>query len=143
VSQVNCQEEAGISEQNESLVRDAYEAYSRGDKATMLDIIDPGLEWTYLDPSLEDPEPQTCHGREQLQLALEGQAERGLHSHVEEIAACGDKVLVIARTPGIDRQRVRQADDRNFHVLALRHGRVIAMRECRDRTEAQDFAGLS
>src|SRR6266496_3684723 len=106
-----------MSEQNELLVRDAYDAFSRGDIATMLDIVDPGLEWTYLDPSSEDPEPQTCHGRGQLQWALEGQAERGLHSEVEEIAACGDKVMVVVHTPGIDRQRARQADDRNFLVL--------------------------
>jgi hypothetical protein len=70
------QEETGMSEQNESLVRGAYEAYSRGDIARLLEIIDPGLEWTYLDPSVADPEPQTCHGREQLQWALQGQAER-------------------------------------------------------------------
>jgi ketosteroid isomerase-like protein len=132
-----------MSEQNESLVRRAYEAYSRGDTAKLLDIIEPGLEWTYLDPSLADPEPQTCHGREQLQRALEGQAERGLRSEVEEIAASGDKVMVTVHTPGIDRQRVRQADDRNFLVLTLREGRVIAMRACRDRAEARDFAGIS
>ncbi len=100
-----------MSEQNESLVRGAYEAYSRGDTAKLLDIIEPGLEWTYLDPSLADPEPQTCHGRAQLRSALQGQAERGLRSEVEEIAASGDKVMVIVHTPGIDRQRVRQADD--------------------------------
>jgi ketosteroid isomerase-like protein len=132
-----------MSEQNESLVRRAYEAYSRGDTAKLLDIIDPGLQWTYLDPSLAEPEPQTCHGREQLQWALEGRAERGLRSEVEEIAALGDKVMVTVHTPGIDRQRVRQADDRNFLVLTLREGRVIAMRACRDRAEARDFAGLS
>jgi ketosteroid isomerase-like protein len=132
-----------MSKHNESLVRGVYEAYSRGDIAKLLDIIDPGLEWTYLDPTLADPEPQTCHGREQLQWALEGQAERGLHSEVEEIAAYGDKVMVIVRTPGIDRQRARQADDRNVLMLTLREGRVITMRACRDRAEARDFAGLS
>jgi ketosteroid isomerase-like protein len=73
-----------MSEQNESLVRGAYEAYRRGDTAKLLDIIDPGLEWTYLDPSSANPEPQTCHGREQLQSALQGQAERGLRSEEED-----------------------------------------------------------
>lgn len=132
-----------MSEQNKSLIRRAYEAYSRGDIAKLLDIIDPGLEWTYLDPSVADPEPQTCQGREQLQWALQGQAERGLRSEVEEMAASGDKVMVIVHTPGTGRQRVRQADNRNFLVLTLRQGRVIAMRACRDRAEARDFAGLS
>jgi hypothetical protein len=62
---------------------------------------------------------------------------------VEELAASGDKVMVIVHTPGIDRQRAWQADDRNFLVLTLRKGRVIAMRACRDRAEAWDFAALS
>jgi ketosteroid isomerase-like protein len=131
-----------MSEQNESLVRAAYEAYGRGDIAGMMEIIDPDLEWTYLDPSLEDPEPQTCHGRQELRWALEGQAGRGLRSEVEELASHGDKVMVVVRTPGIDRERARQADDRNFLVLTLRQGKVAAMRACRDRGEALRVAGL-
>ena len=132
-----------MSEQNESLVRAAYDAYGRGDLAGLLEIIDPDLEWTYLDPSLEDPEPQTCHGRRELQWALQGQAERGLRSELAELASSGDKVMVVVRTPGIDRQRVRQAGDQNFLVLTLRQGRVVAMRACRDRAEARRVAGLS
>jgi uncharacterized protein len=131
-----------MSEQNEALVRAAYEAYGRGDLAGMLEIIDPDLEWTYLDPSLEDPEPQTCHGRQELQWALQGQANRGLRSELAEVASSGDKVMVVVRTPGIDRQRARPADDQNFLVLTLRQGRVIAMRACRDRAEARRAAGL-
>jgi len=131
-----------MSEQNESLVRAAYEAYGRGDIAGMLDIIDPDLEWTYLDPSVADPEPQTCRGRDELRWALERQAEHGLRSEVTELASSGDKVMVVLRTPGIDRHRVRPADDRNFLVLTLRQGRVVAMRACRDRAEARAVAGL-
>lgn len=131
-----------MSEQNESLVRAAYEAYGRGDLAGMLDIIDPDLEWTYLDPSFADPEPQTCHGRDELRRALQRQAEQGLRSEVTELASSGDKVMVVLRTPGVDRHRVRQADDRNFLVLTLRQGRVVAMRACRDRAEARAVAGL-
>jgi ketosteroid isomerase-like protein len=46
-------------------------AYARGDVDSILQLVDPDLEWTYLDPSFEDPDQQVCHGREQLQLALE------------------------------------------------------------------------
>jgi ketosteroid isomerase-like protein len=55
------------------LIRRACEAYSRGDVATMLRFVDPDLEWTYVDPSLEDPEPQVCHGSHEL----ESDSERG------------------------------------------------------------------
>lgn len=39
-------------------IRRACEAFARGDVATMLKSVDRDLEWTFLDPSLEDPEAQ-------------------------------------------------------------------------------------
>jgi ketosteroid isomerase-like protein len=76
-----------MSNENEDLIRRAYEAYSRGGAATMLRFVDPDLEWTYLDPSVEDPEPQVCHGRHELEFALGRQAERGLRAELEDVVA--------------------------------------------------------
>jgi ketosteroid isomerase-like protein len=132
-----------MADRNEAVVREAYEAYGRGDVARMLELVDPELEWTYLNPAFEDPEPDTCHGRDQLRLALERQAGQGLASQIEEIAASGDKVMVVIRTPGIDRVRARQAGDRNFLVLTLDQERIIKMRACRDQDEARAFAGIT
>jgi ketosteroid isomerase-like protein len=120
-----------MTDRNEALVREAYEAYGRGDVAGMLESVDPELEWTYLDPAFDNPEPQTCHGRDQLRRALERQAGQGLAAQIEEIAASGDKVMVVIRTPGIDRVRVRQVEDRNYLVLTLDQERIIRMRACR------------
>jgi|SRR6266566_2856807 len=80
-----------MTDRNEALVREAYEAYGRGDVARMMEFVDPELEWTYLNPAFENPGPETCHGRDQLQWALERQAEQGLASQVEEIVSSGDK----------------------------------------------------
>lgn len=132
-----------MADRNEAVVREAYEAYGRGDVARMLEFVDPELEWTYLDPAFENPEPATCRGRDQLQLALERQAGQGLASQIEEISASGDKVMVVIRTPGVDRVRARQAEDRNFLVLTLAQERIIRMRACRDRDEARAFAGIT
>jgi ketosteroid isomerase-like protein len=132
-----------MTDRNEALVREAYEAYGRGDVAGMLEFVDPELEWTYLNPAFENPEPETCHGRDQLQLALERQAERRLASQIEEIVASGDKVMVVIRTPGIEGVRVRQAGDRNYLVLTLDQERIIRMRACRNRDEARSFAGIT
>ena len=132
-----------MADRNEAVVREAYEAYGRGDVARMLEFVDPELEWTYLDPAFENPEPATCRGRDQLQLALERQAGQGLASQIEEISASGDKVMVVIRTPGVDRVRARQAEDRNFLVLTVAQERIIRMRECRDRDEARAFAGIT
>src|ERR1022692_1874810 len=132
-----------MTDRNEALVREAYEAYGRGDVAGMLESVDPELEWTYLDPAFDNPEPQTCHGRDQLRRALERQAGQGLAAQIEEIAASGDKVMVVIRTPGIDRLRARQAGDRNYLVLTVDQQRITAMRACRDRDEARRLAGIT
>jgi hypothetical protein len=55
-----------MTDRNEALVREAYEAYGRGDVARMLEFVDPELEWTYLNPAFENPEPGTCRGVEVL-----------------------------------------------------------------------------
>ena len=131
-----------MQNQNVATVHTAYEAYSRGDLPTMLGYIDPDLEWTYLDPSFEDPARQVCHGRQELQTALERQAGRGLRSELEEVIGNGDHVVVVVRTPGVDAHRVPKGDDRNYDVLTVREGRIVAIHACRDREEALGVAGL-
>jgi ketosteroid isomerase-like protein len=129
--------------QNEWIVREAFLAYSRGDVPRMMDFVDPDLEWTFLDPSEENPPPRTCHGRGELQKALIRQAERGLRAELEQVVACGEQVMLVMRTPGVDQYRMRQDGDRTFDVLTLRDGIIVAMRACRDRAEAQTLAGIA
>src|SRR5438552_18817105 len=80
-----------------------------------------------LDPSLEDPEPQVCHGRHELEVALERQAERGLMAEVEDVVGNGDGVMGGVRTPGIDAYRVREADDRHYALFPMRDGRLVPL----------------
>jgi ketosteroid isomerase-like protein len=109
---------------------------------TVLAVFDPDLEWTYLDPSLEDPEPQTCYGRGELRKGLQRQADRGLKPTIEEVLVNGDKVAVVIHIPGLDNLRARQDDDRNYDVLTFRNCRIVAMRACRGRDEALGFADM-
>jgi hypothetical protein len=53
----------------------------------MLQFVDPDLEWTYLDPADEDPQPQVCHGRHELETALNDLLNSGLRSYIEEVCA--------------------------------------------------------
>jgi ketosteroid isomerase-like protein len=128
-----------MSEENEALVRTAYEAYGRGDASSLLELVHPDLEWTYLDPSFADPQPQVCHGRDELAWALGRQADRGVNSEVEEIGSRGDKVMLAVHTPGADQHRAWQGNDRSYLVLTLREGQVVAMRAFRDLSEARSF----
>ena len=128
--------------QNEWIVREAFLAYDRGDVARMMEFVDPDLEWTFLDPSLGDPHPQTCRGRGELEKALRRQAERGLRPEVEQVIAAGNKVMLVMRTPGVDQYREREAEDRTYDVITVRDGLIVEMCACRDRGEAHVMAGI-
>ena len=129
--------------QNEWIVREAFRAYQRGDIPRMMEFVAPDLDWTYLDPGLEDPEPQTCRGRDELEKALLRQAERGLQSELEQVLAHGEKVVLVMWTPNVSRYRHWQADDRTYDVATVRDGMIVALQACRDRREAQSVAGLA
>jgi ketosteroid isomerase-like protein len=131
------------AEENVARVREAYDAYTRGETAALLDMVDPDLEWTYLDPATANPSPQTCRGRGELRIALARQAERGLRMQLEEIVGHGDKVLVAVHTPGVDAHRATPADDRNYEVLTLRGGQIVALRACHSRAQALVLAGIT
>jgi ketosteroid isomerase-like protein len=126
----------------DEVIRNAFREYERGHIDHLLQFIDPDLEWTYLDPGERDPDPRTCHGREDFAEALRRQAARGLKSVVEEVRSNGEFVMVAIRTPGVDAYRARQSDDRSFDVFTVHDGRVVAIRACRDRAEALAVADL-
>jgi ketosteroid isomerase-like protein len=128
--------------ENADLIRRAYEAYANGDLAAMLEFIDPDLEWTYLDPTLEHPTPQVCHGRHELEQVLRRWAEHGLRAELEEVAASGELVMVGVRTPGVDAHHGRRGNDRAYSVFTVRDGRIVALRDCCDRQEALNLTGL-
>ena len=120
----------------EELVRRAYGAYARGDLEGMLELVDPDLEWTFLDPAFVDPEPRVCHGRHELEHALRRQAALGLRSEVEEVVAEGDRAMVSIMTPGVDAYRADHRAGPSYDVVSVAGGRIVALRACRDREEA-------
>jgi ketosteroid isomerase-like protein len=128
---------------HEALVRNAWEAYGQGDLEGLLEYVDPDLTWTFLDPSVPEPEPAVCHGRDQLRAALRRQADQGLTPQIDEVAASGDLVLLVLYTPGLDQYRARPASDRNYLVLTVAGDRITALRACRDRAEARAAAGFT
>lgn len=128
---------------SEWIVREAFLAYDRGDFARMMEFVDPDLEWTYLDRSEEDPQPQTCYGRGELERGLRRQKDQGLHTELEQVVAVGDKVMVVLRTPGVDQFRNRQSEDRSYLVISVRNDLIATFHACRNRAEAHAVSGLA
>ena len=131
-----------MSTESAELIRRAYQAYASGELAAMLELVDPDLEWTYLDPALKQPIPQVCRGRHELEQLLGGWAEHGVRAELEEIAGSGELVMVGVRTPGIDAHHGWRRGDRAYSVVTVREGQIVALRDCRDRQEALRLAGI-
>jgi ketosteroid isomerase-like protein len=121
----------------------AYEAYSPGDIEALLAVFSPDLEWTYLDPSVENPGPQVCRGLPEMRRALRRQADQGLKVKVEEIHVIGSEVVAVLHIPGLDQLRARNANDRNYEVFSFKDDRIVALRACVDRAEALRVAGIA
>jgi ketosteroid isomerase-like protein len=123
--------------ENESLIRAAYGAYARGDVVRLLDFVDPDLEWTYLDPNLDDPSHRpvraTANSRRRCSVWPN---EACKHTLRRSTAAAGG-VMVVIHTSGVDAYRVRHADDRNS-VFTLRRRRIVVQL----RDEALRYAGI-
>jgi ketosteroid isomerase-like protein len=132
-----------MANENADLIHRAYQAYAGGDLAAMLELVDRDLEWTYLDPTLEHPTPQVCHGRQELEQVLRHWAEHGLRAELEEVTSAGERVMVGVRMPGMDAHHGRRGDDRAYSVFTVRGGRIVALQDCRDRQEALQLAGIS
>jgi hypothetical protein len=63
-------------------------------------------------------------------------------AELEEVTSASELVMVGVRTPGIDAPFSRSGDDRAYSVFTVREGRIVALRDCRDRPEALQLAGI-
>jgi ketosteroid isomerase-like protein len=59
-----------------------------------------------------------------------------------QVTSAGELVMVGVRTLGTDADHGRRGDDRAYSVFTLREGRIVALRDCRDRQEALQLAGI-
>jgi ketosteroid isomerase-like protein len=70
---------------DEVAIRAAYDAYTTGDIEALLAMFSPSLEWTYLDPSAENPAPQVWRGLDEIRRALRRQVSQGLKRRIEDV----------------------------------------------------------
>jgi hypothetical protein len=110
--------------------------------AAILNLLNPDMARTYLDPSAAYPRPQIYRGRGELAAALAQQAERGPRAQLEEVIGNGEKVVAAVQTPGADAHRRRQSEHHDYALFQRAGGRIVALRDCRDRAEALTPTGV-
>jgi ketosteroid isomerase-like protein len=134
-----------MSEENVEIVRLAFEAFDRGDRATFGRFLAPELEWHSLAGPLLGV--STIRGREaMLRFLWEDLPEgnEGFRASPEELTDLGnDRVLVAGRFQGRGRSSGVEVDMRVASVYEIRDAMVASVRDYSSRNEALEAAGLS
>jgi ketosteroid isomerase-like protein len=131
-----------VSRENVELVRRGYAAWNAGDLESVIDSLDPEVEWQG-HPML--PEPGPHHGREAVRRWLEDL--RGTWSAFSadpaELVDAGDAVVALVRMAGRGRgSGVEVSGGVDVHVWTLGQGRAIRL-QMYQGDEAASKADLS
>jgi ketosteroid isomerase-like protein len=122
--------------ENVETVRNAFEAWGRGDLAALTDLIDPNVHWSWWEPG-----PWDCHGRDQVLQVMQERDREGVKGELTEVLGAGDKVVI--GVAGRDLERFfGEGQDHVYNVFTFRDGKVIGMQDFRTRAEALAAAGL-
>ena len=130
-----------MSQQNMEIVRRFNEAGDRNDLPAILELLDPGFEWW---DRTDDPGATVHRGHEGFVRHLaELEADVELWVEVKELIDAGEYVVAPARVHGHGRTSGAPFEEHEVHVFRLRDGKILELREYRDKAEALEAVGLS
>ena len=127
-----------MSQENVEIVRDAWDAYSRGDYDRIAGFHDPHIVVV----TLEDG---AVYGNDAVLANYErwDEAWEGAETTLEEVIGHGDRVFVTARFHARGRASGVEVETRLYEVYTVRNGKVLRIDEYATRDEALQAAGLS
>jgi uncharacterized protein len=132
-----------MSQENVEIVRRGYRAWNRRDFDPILELVDPEIEWTFVD--VRPPGVDAVYrGQEGVRRFWETFTEpwQQITIEVEELRDSGDFVVGFIRFRAVGRDGLK-VDAPFVHVFTFRGSRVIRFEGFVDRKEALEAAGLS
>jgi ketosteroid isomerase-like protein len=127
-----------MSQKNVEVVRELWDAYSRGDIDRVIALSDPYVVLVTLEEGpLYGPDAVRANYARWMEAWRE-QPE----TTVEEVIGNGDHVFVIACFQGRGRGSGVRVEQRLYEVYTLRNGRILRVDEFSDRDQALEAAGL-
>jgi ketosteroid isomerase-like protein len=133
-----------MSQENVELVREAFEAFNRGDLEEALERMHPEIEWRTLDAF---PDAGTYRGREEVREFWRTWRDtfRGFRLHLEEcLALRQNHVLATFRVSGEGAESgVGVESPAVFQLGEIRDGRVFWVGMFSSESDALEAAGLS
>ena len=131
-----------MSEENVELARAAYEAFNRGDLDSVLGMSVPEVE-THDPPEMPDSAIHRGHEAVMRDWQRTFDSFDEFSVEVEEYRDLGDDVLVFLRYQGRGRGSGVPVELGMTHLLTIRDGKFVRMRQFLDRERALEAAGLS
>jgi len=130
-----------MSQENVEIVRRLHEAGDRDDLPAILELLDPGFEWW---DRKDDPGATVHRGHDGFaQHLAEMEADVEMWVEVKELIDAGEYVVAPVRVHGHGRTSGAPFEEDEVHVLRLRDGKILELRENRDKREALEAVGLS
>jgi ketosteroid isomerase-like protein len=127
-----------MSQENVEIVREAWDAYSRGDYGRVAGFHDAHIVVVTLEDGAVYGNDAVVANYKRWNEAWE-EAEQPL----EEVIGHGDRVFLAARFHARGRASGVEVDTRLYEVYTLRDGKVLRIDEYEHRAEALEAAGLS
>ncbi len=114
-----------MNEQNIELVKFLYEAFGKGDIATILASVTDDVEWRADGPAII-PNAGTTRGREGVVgfFRLIGETQEGPRLVIGEYCSDGDKVVALGHYTSTVRATGKPIDTAAAHVFTIESGRV-------------------
>jgi ketosteroid isomerase-like protein len=132
-----------MSQENVEIVREAFEAFLRGDREKTAKLVDPEVEFHGTVGGLD--EGRIAHGQSEIDQMFEAEdleawEERRLEA--EEFIDAGDNVVVLLHEYRRGRGSGVELETKTAAVAAVRGGRVVRIQGYMDRDAALEAVGL-
>jgi len=131
-----------MSQENLEIVRTGYDAFNRGDIEAILAALDPAIEWW---PASDEPITAPYRGHDGYR-SLVGEIREyvpDIQAEIEECFAAGDQVVTCLRFWGRGRDSGAPVEVRETNVARFRDGKIVEVREYRDKADALEAVGRS
>jgi ketosteroid isomerase-like protein len=131
-----------MSQENIELAKKGYAAIARRDFDAVLDFLDPDIE-SHNPP--EVPEAGVHRGREAVLRDWSQMDElfEDFSMEVDEFIEAGDELVVFLRYRARARGSAAIVEAQMAHVLTIRDGKAVCVRQFLNREAALEAAGLS
>ena len=127
-----------MSQENEEIVREAWDTYSRRDYDRVAGFHDPHIVVI----TLEDG---AVYGNDAVIANYKRwhEAWETAETTLEEVVGHGDRMFLAVRFHGRGRASGIEVEERLYEIYMLRDGKVLRIDEYEGRAEALEAAGLS